>query len=85
MIKNFLTGEVFYTDTDHLYGNPHRSSESQKVVDELMKISEALDDIAHRLFKVSGSRAINERLKGNLESKAEAISCVSSDIYKQII
>ena len=83
MIKNVLTGEVFYSDIECI--KPKRTSQNQKAADELMKISEALDDIAHRLFKVSGHYGIDERLQGNLEGKAEAISCVSSDIIKYIL
>lgn len=85
-ITNFETGEVFIMDADKVRPNPKGVvSANQRAAADLMKIAEELDDISHRLFYVGGGRGIDERLKGNLEGKAEAISCISTDIIKHII
>ena len=84
-IKNEETGEVITLDIDKFFNNPKGTiSPNQRAAADLMKIAEELSDIAHRLFVAGGADGIDERLRGNLESKAEAIDLMSMDIYKHI-
>ncbi|MCR4582233.1 MAG: hypothetical protein K5764_01575 [Prevotella sp.] len=85
MIKNFETGEVFYTDTEHLYPKAKGTiSESQRAAADLMKIAEQLDELAMQLYKLGGSEGVDDKLGGNLEAKAEMLSVISSDLLKVI-
>ena len=84
-LNNLETGEAITMDATEFFKNPIGTiSVNQRAAADLMKIAEELGDIAYRLFVVSGADGIDERLKGNLEGKAEALDLISVDIQKHI-
>lgn len=83
--EHMETGEIITISSDEFLIRPKGSiSPNQRAAADLMKIAEELSDIAHRLFVAGGADGIDERLRGNLESKAEAVMQVSSDILNHI-
>ena len=84
-MRNIDTGEVVTLDASEFFITPKgKISENERAAAKLMKIAEELGDIAYRLFHLSGADGIDERLRGNLEGKAEALDLISMDIQKHI-
>ncbi len=87
MLRIEETGEVFYTDTEKLYAHPLRKGDisiNQSAAGDLMDIAEELDRLALQLFKLGSSEGVDDKLGGNLESKAELLNQMSMDIFRHI-